>query len=199
MLIINIQRRRYGLAAFVVMYSKAVRALIQIRIAVRFGVRSKHHKIAQSNIEHVLLSVRPIVGQTQIDRIQLVACRFSNFAVFQCACAKIIGFFVRARPINITRRIVSDEAKRRLAEMHFSGKMVLPPTGNGNAVGRVEHERTTRVAVLDDIIDDRSGSVVTHTRLVVVLDADDIFRVNRHDFFAGCLNTVDAQLHRLVR
>ena len=83
--------------------------------------------------------------------------------------------------------------------MHFARKVVFAPSGNGYAVGRIKHERTACVAVLDDIINDRSGSVVAHAGLVVVLDADNIFRVNRHNFFARRLNAVDAQLHSLVR
>ena len=94
------------------MYSKAVRALIQIRIAVGFSMWGKHHKIAQRDIEHVFLAVRPVVGQTKINRIQLVACRFTNFAVLDHSCTEIIGLLVRARPINIARRIVPDEAER---------------------------------------------------------------------------------------
>ena len=77
--------------------------------------------------------------------------------------------------------------------------MVLTPTGHGHAVGGVEHQIAARVAVLDDVVDDRRRAVITHARLVVILDTDDILWVNRHDLGTACLNAVDTQLHLLVR
>ena len=77
--------------------------------------------------------------------------------------------------------------------------MVLAPTGHGHAVGSVEHQIAARVAVLDDVVDDRRRAVIAHARLVVILDTDDILWVNRHDLGTACLNAVDTQLHFLVR
>ena len=91
------------------------------------------------------------------------------------------------------------EAERRFAKVHFARQMVLAPTGHGHAVGRVEHQITACVAVLDDVVDDSRRSVKAHTRLVVVLDADDIFRVDCHDLGITCFDAVDTQLHVLVR
>ena len=76
--------------------------------------------------------------------------------------------------------------------------MVLAPTGHGHAVGRVEHQIAARVAVLDDVVDDRRRAVITHARLVVVLNADDILRVNCHNLGIACFDAVDTQLHVLV-
>ena len=77
--------------------------------------------------------------------------------------------------------------------------MVLTPTGHGHAVGGVEHQIAARVAVLDDVVDDRRRAVIAHARLVVILDTDDIFRVDCHDLGIACFDAVDAQLHFLVR
>ena len=52
--------------------------------------------------------------------------------------------------------------------------------------------------MLDDVVDDSRRSVKAHTRLVVVLNADDIFRVDCHDLRIACFYAVDTQLHVLV-
>ncbi len=76
--------------------------------------------------------------------------------------------------------------------------MVLTPTGHGHAVGSIEHQIAARVAVTDDVVDDSRRSVKAHTRLVVVLNADDIFRVDCHDLGIACFDAVDTQLHILI-
>ncbi len=76
--------------------------------------------------------------------------------------------------------------------------MVLSPTGHCYAVRRVEHHITACVALAHDVVDDRRRAVIAHTRLVVILDADDIFRVDSHNLGVACLNAVDTQLHVLV-
>ena len=83
------------------------------------------------------------------------------------------------------------EAERRFAKVHLARQMVFAPTGHGYAVRSVEHQITTRVAVLDDVVNDRRRAVIAHARLVVVLDADDIFRVDCHDLRIACFDAVD--------
>ena len=89
-LVVDVQRGRNGLGALVVVDSKTVRALIQIRIAVGLRLRRELHEVAQGDIEHVLLAVRPVVSQTDVHRIHLETCRLAHFAILDCARTEIV-------------------------------------------------------------------------------------------------------------
>ena len=83
--------------------------------------------------------------------------------------------------------------------MNLPRQIVITDTRQGQAVCASKYERTARIAVFDDIIYHSCCTVVSHARLVVVLNADNIFRVDGFYICRACLYTVDAQLHALVR
>ena len=83
--------------------------------------------------------------------------------------------------------------------MHFARQVVITYSWQSQAVCTCKHKTASGVAVLDDVINDSSRTVVAHTRLVVVLHADNIFRIDGFYICRACLDTVDTQLHTLVR